>query len=400
MATKNLYEVLGVPKDATTEQIKKTYRKLARKHHPDVNPGDKAAEERFKEVSAAFEVLQDPEKRKLYDEFGDDATKLGFDPEKARAYREWRERPQSSGAGGGFGGFEGGGGGYSSGGFSDFDLEDLLGGMFGRGGGGRRARTGYEDFGAAEPESNAGADAEAELGIELLDALRGGEREISLNKPVKCATCAGTGTLPVQGDSTCPRCSGRGRINVSQGPLKFETVCSNCGGSGKLRGPPCATCGGTGARTESVRIKVKIPAGVKDGQKIRLRGQGMPGRNGGADGDLLITIRVTPHPLLRREGDDLYLEAPITIQEAIYGAKIDVPTLDGSVKLTVPAGSQSGRKLRLKGKGAPIKGGAGDYYVTLSVRVPEANAGDEESKKAAETLEKLYGGDVRAALKL
>lgn len=398
MAGKNLYEVLGVQKDATTEQIKKSYRKLARKNHPDVNPGDKAAEERFKEVSAAFEVLQDAEKRKLYDEFGDDATKLGFDPEKARAYREWRERPQ--GGGGGYGsGFEGGGGGgFSSSGFSDFDLEDLLGGMFGRGGGARRPRSG--DFSEAEPASNSGADAEAELTIDLLDALRGGERELSLNKPVKCSTCGGAGALPVQGDSTCPRCSGRGRINVSQGPLKFETVCSNCGGSGKLRGPPCASCGGTGARTESVRIKVKIPPGVKDGQKIRLRGQGMPGRNGGADGDLLITIRVAPHPLLRRDGDDLYLEAPITVKEAIYGAKIDVPTLDGSVKLTVPAGSQSGRKLRLKGKGAPIKGGAGDYYVTLSVRVPEANAEDEESKKAAETLEKSYGGDVRAALKL
>lgn len=389
MAAKNFYEVLGVSKDAPLDQIKKSYRKLARKHHPDVNPGDKAAEERFKEISAAFEVLSDPEKRKLYDEFGEDATKIGFDPEKARAYREWRDRPQQSEET------------YAQGhsGFGEFDLDDLLGGMFR----GRASRGGfgpeYEEY-EAEPAQTQGADAEASLTIELLEALRGGEREISLNKPVRCATCGGTGHLANSGDPTCKRCNGRGRINVSQGPLRFESVCPVCHGTGKEPGPICGTCNGSGVRQENVNLKVKIPAGVKDGQKIRLRGQGMPGRMGGPNGDLLITIHVSPHNLLKRDGDDLYLEVPITAKEAIYGTKIDVPTLDGSVKLTIPAGSQSGQKLRLKGKGAPAKDGHGDLYVTLSVRVPEVSPEDDAVKNAIEELEKQYKADVRASLRL
>jgi molecular chaperone DnaJ len=410
MASKNLYDVLGVAKDASQNDIKKAYRKLARKYHPDVNPGDKSAEERFKEASAAFEILSDSEKRKLYDEFGEDAAKIGFDPEKARAYRQWRD--QASRAQGGrargfspedFSGF-GGGADYG------INLEDLFGGLF-RGARGRRgaqAQTPFEedyvDWSGAGggPPSSTGADVQAEMTVGLLDALRGIEREIEMTKPTACKECSGRGTLSSGPPQRCPTCNGSGRAPVSQGPLRFETACATCGGQGTLPGTPCPTCQGSGVREEKVRLKVKVPPGIDEGQKVRLKGQGVPGRRGGPAGDLFITIHVEPHPFLRREGKDLYIELPVTISEALYGAKIEVPTLDNPVMLTIPPGSQSGQKLRLKGKGVPGRKDkpAGDLYVTLMVKMPDAGRDGDETKRAVEQLQRLYTKDVRAGLKL
>lgn len=344
MMAKNLYEVLGVPRDAPEAEIKKAYRKLARKYHPDVNPGDHAAEERFKEASAAFEVLSDRKKRGLYDELGDDALELNFDPEKVRAYREYRSaRAAGRGGGGGFGSMAGGGfdGPFEAGSAGEgINLEDLLGSLFGSRAG--RARTRWSSFGDDLEEvgnrragPRPGADATAEMTIGLREAIRGGEREIGLTKP----------------------------------------------------GSP-----------EGTRIKVKVPAGVKDGQKIRLRGQGLPGPAGGPPGDLLIEIHVEPDPVFRREGDDLSFELPITVGEAVLGAKVEVPTLDGRVVLNLPPGSQSGQRLRLEGKGAPrVGGGRGDLFATLSIKVPDGQPSDA-SKKAVEALAKLYTKDVRGGL--
>jgi curved DNA-binding protein len=336
MAEKDLYAVLGVPRTASEAEIKKAYRKLARKHHPDVNPGDKKAEQHFKEVSAAYEVLSDKEKRKLYDEFGEDAARIGFDPEKARAYREWQEQVKHTRRGGarsggvppGFEEFSGGGEGFS------VNIEDLLGDLFRQGGGRKRTRRvrfdegGFEGF---EVPPREGADIEAEMTVDLLDAIKGVEREIEIN---------------------------------------------------------------------GQRLRVKIPRGLKDGQKIRLKGQGRPSPNAGARGDLLITVHTAAHPILRRDGNDLFLDVPVTIHEAMFGARIEIPTPDGTVKVSVPPGSQSGTKLRLKGKGVHGREGAGDLYAILSVKVPDAGSAAEDARRAAESLEKLYTSGVRSALEL
>lgn len=404
MAGKDFYQTLGVERTATPAEIKRAYRKLARKHHPDVNPGDKKAEEQFKEVNAAFEILSEPEKRKLYDEFGEDAAKIGFDPAKAKAYREWKAqadragRRRAAGAEGaegpdveGFGGFEG------------VNIEDLFGDLLSRGGGGGRARRrtpGFEDGPVYEQGPEPGPDFHAEMTVDLLDALRGSEREIEMSKPVQCRTCHGGGTSPGASAKPCTRCGGRGRLDVSQGPLRFESVCPVCRGSGRQPGPPCPDCGGTGVRFERARLKVKIPAGLKDGQAIRLKGQGMPGTRGGEAGDLLIMVHVAPHAWLRREGDDLYLDLPLTVEEAMFGTRVEIPTLEGTVKLKIPAGSQTGQKLRLKGKGVLKKGGAGDLYVSLAVKVPDGAAEDAQAREAAAALSKLYRTDVRAGLRL
>ena len=379
-----LYDTLGVPRGASQDEIKRAYRKLARQYHPDVNPEDRAAEDRFKEISAAFEVLQDPQKRKLYDELGEDAAKIGYDPEKAKAYRRWRE--QGRGRGGGSGGGE-----VPFGENLDFDLGDLFGDLF------RRQRRG----GGATPRGPIpGADITSELAVDFADAVQGAERTISLEKPVAATTCAGAGTAPGAAPRTCTECSGSGVRNVGRGPLQLSAPCSVCGGSGQLPGPPCSTCRGTGQRLETVTLSVRIPPGVKEGQKIRLAGQGVPGRRGGAPGDLYLTLRIGAHPLFTREGNDLHLQVPVTVPEAMFGTKVEIPTLNGPVRLDIPPGTQSGRKLRLRGKGVPEHRStpAGDLYVTVSVRVPEVSRDPEAARKAAELLEGLYAGDPRAGL--
>jgi molecular chaperone DnaJ len=379
----SLYDALDVHKDATADEVRTAYRKLARKLHPDVNPRDKAAEERFKEVSAAYGVLSDPEKRKLYDEFGADATRTGFDPEKARTYKRWQDQT-AHGFGGGFSG--------SGPTFSDeVDLGDLFGDILSRGRGGA--------FAGGPPRPRPGADIEAELTISLEEAAQGTERGFRLTRPDRCSPCDGRGTTGPS--ETCASCQGTGGSEVAQGPLRFRAPCGVCGGSGQSAGPTCSSCGGHGAVERTVSIDVKIPAGTEDGQKLRLSGQGAAGRGGGPPGNLLVAVRLAPHALFRREGRDLLLELPVTVGEAMLGGRVDVPTLEGEVELKVPPRSNSGRRLRLRGKGLPGRDGAlGDLYVTLQVRVPEVDPDDPAALQASQALDALYGEDgVRGSLR-
>jgi molecular chaperone DnaJ len=346
---KDLYSVLGVERGASTDDIRKAYRKLARKLHPDVNPGDKQAEERFKDVTFANDVLSDAEKRKLYDEFGDEGLQAGFDPARAREFKRWQE----SGRGFSFEGDNGGSFDFGSfrvrrgesGGFSD-----ILNDIFGQG---ARAT-------AEEPE--AGRDLEHRIEVDLLDALRGITMPVTVRRPVPCATCHGTGRV--------------GR-------------------------KACTTCGGTGSVEKRERLQVKIPPGVADGARVRVSGKGGSGRGGGSTGDLYFIVKVRPHPRIQREGKDLTLEVPVTVSEAVLGATITVPTPQGPIKLKVPPGSQGGQRLRVPGRGSPDpKGGPpGDLYVRLMVQVPK-NGERDDLRDALAKLEKAYGEDPRAALSL
>jgi len=383
------YQILGVDRSASAEDVKKAYRKLARKYHPDVNPGNKAAEEKFKQASSAFEVLSDPKKRKLYDEFGPDAEKIGFDEKKAEAYRAYKASAGSTGAGGIPYGGEG------------FDLGDLFGDLFG-GRGGARAPGGVdigEMFGRrtrqAGPER--GEDLTARVHLSLAEAVSGTERQLSITRPGRCPTCSGRGTSgPV---STCTVCNGTGRARRSGSLFGSAGACPNCHGTGKAA-PPCPQCGGTGVREEQTRLTVKIPAGVQTGSKVRLAGQGAAGTRGGPPGDLYIETEVAEHPLVRREGDDLHLDLPVTVSEALLGADVRVPTFQGEVTVKVLPHSQSGRRMRLKGRGVPsLKGGSqGDLYLHLQVKVPEETTA--EARAAAEALARAYQGDVRRELTL
>jgi molecular chaperone DnaJ len=382
-ADRDLYEILGVPRAATADELKKAYRKLAKKYHPDVNPGNKQAEEKFKELTAAFEVLSDPKKRALYDELGADAARIGFDPEKAKAYRHWKSaRDSGAGAGGEFGGFEFG---------EDFDLGDILGSIFG-GGAGRGRR---EARSAAAASPTAGEDLTLEIEISLKEAVKGGERAITFARPGRCDRCKGLGAVPGGKARACPTCGGSGRTRITRGPINFSGACPTCGGSGRIAGA-CPRCDGTGVVTEQARITVRIPLGVADGSKIRLAGQGAAGAHGGPSGDLYLVPRIAPHPLVRREGSDLAMSLPVTLGEALKGAEVRVPTFDGDVSVRVPAGSQSGRKLRLRGLGVPqLKGGArGDLYIELLIVLPD-HLGDA-ARRAIEEIDRAYRRDVRA----
>lgn len=388
------YQILGVPRTASADEIKKAFRKLARQHHPDVNPGDKSAEEKFKRINSAFEVLSDPKKRPLYDEFGEDAEKIGFDEKKATAYRQYRAAQAAGGSGGGgipfstegvdlgdlfndiFG--RAGSGGHGGG----FDVGDL----FGRGRGGSRAT-------AAER----GDDLTTRVQISLAEAVSGTERTLSLQRPGRCSKCHGEGHSGKL--VTCPTCNGTGRSRRGGAVFGGSGVCPTCRGSGRAP-ESCTQCGGSGIQEETTRLTVKIPAGVLTGSKVRLAGQGAAGVHGGAPGDLYIETEVAEHPLVRREGDDLYLDLPVTVSEALLGGEVRVPTFQGEVTLKVPPGSQSGRKMRLKGRGVPsLRGGTpGDMYLLLQVKVPEEATA--EVREAAEVLARAYRGDVRRELTL
>jgi len=377
---KDPYSVLGVSKTASADEIKKAYRKLAKKLHPDVNPGDRKSEDRFKEVSGAFEVLGDPKKRSLYDEFGEISTRPGFDEQKAR---EFQRQARAGGFGGGdFRGFED----FAAGGFDPSDLGSMFEDLMGRRRGARRRR--------APAEPIPGEDIEAPIEVDLRDAVLGAEREISVKRPVRCPECKGTGARPGSRAQTCPQCGGSGEILMGG---VFSTPCPRCQGEGTIR-EPCPRCGGEGTISETTRLKVKIPPGVETGSRVRLPGQGGPGQRGGEPGDLYLRITVRDHPSVRVQGRDLLLDLPITPAEALGGAEVTAPTFEGPVRLKIPPGSQSGRKLRLRGRGLPaLKGGTtgaprGDLYVVLQIVMPPDSP---QAREASVALQKLYKSDVR-----
>ncbi len=324
MAGKDLYKVLGVKKDATAAEIKKAYRKLARKHHPDVNPGNKEAEERFKEISEAHEVLSDSEKRKNYDEFGEDGLRAGFDPEQARQYKQWQQS----------GGYTRGPGGFTSdfssdqGQFRYSGFEDVFGDIFGPG-----------SSGAPNRGPVRGSDVESVLELDFVSAVLGTTRRVTLQQERSCGSCGGAGRIVSSKNSACQACKGTGQVKVAQGPFNFSQTCPECGGSGRL-GETCGACHGAGRVPVSETVDVTIPAGVSDGSRIRLAGKGGPGISGGPPGDLYIITKVHPHHVFRRDGDSLKVEVPVTVGEAMNGAEITVPTPGGPVQLKIPRGTR------------------------------------------------------------
>jgi molecular chaperone DnaJ len=363
----DLYKVLGVSKKASDEEIKKAYRKLAREYHPDRNPDDPKAEERFKEVQGAYDTLSDPEKRRQYDAGGAFA---GF---------------------GGRGPFASGGGGQGPGGFTGFgtgDLGDLFGSIFSRGGGG------------AQSQQVRGRDLETEVSLSFDQAVNGTQVSVAVPKAERCPTCHGNGAKPGTSPVTCPRCKGRGIDAQSQGFFSISQPCPQCGGSGGVIEDPCPTCDGSGLTRQTKRYKVRIPAGVKDGARIRLAGKGEAGPRGGPPGDLFVTTRVAASPVFKRLDDgNLEVTVPITVAEALRGATIEVPTLDGSKRIKVPAGTQHGTVQRLRGEGAPKPrgNGRGDIRYRLEIELPEELTAEQEEavEKLAETLN---GVDPRAEL--
>ena len=346
---KDYYKVLGVSETADAKELTRAYRKLARANHPDANPDNPAAEERFKEISAAYDVIGDAEKRKEYDETRKMGPMGGFG---------------GPGGGGGQGGFSGGHG------FNPDDLGgmggmgDVLGNLFGGGAGGRRGRSR-----GTGPQR--GGDLEANLHLDFTDAVAGITTTLHLVSDAVCHVCAGLGAKPGTVPTACPTCHGRGVVQDDQGFFATSRPCPTCGGRGQRIEHPCTNCRGSGVERRPRDVKVRIPAGVKDGARIRLKGRGDPGRNGGPPGDLFVSCRVEPHALFRMEGRDLRITVPITFPEAALGADIDVPTIDEtSVKVRIPAGSRSGRTLRVKGRGVATAKATGDLLVTVEVAVP------------------------------
>jgi molecular chaperone DnaJ len=380
---KDLYSVLGVSKDADQAHIKKAFKTLARKFHPDVNK-DPGASDRFKEITAAYEVLGDEQKRGLYDEFGEASLRAGFDADQARAYRNMGGGFPPPGAGGGGPGagfpFPGGPGG-------GFGFEDLFSGLFTRGGAGARPTA---------ARAAGGADVEGHVEISLLDAVRGAEIPLQVRRPGPCPTCHGEGGT---GRRTCAACGGTGRRAVRQFGLNALVQCEECAGAGVTYAEECPTCGGTGRVRELVTLNVRIPPGVESGQTLRLRGQGGEGRGGGPAGDLLLTVRVKEHPLLRRKGKDLEMDLPVRLAEAIGGASVEVPTPTGRVRVKVPPGSNNGLRLRVAGRGVQDRTAPGDLFLVLRPVLP--NIHDPETVALAAQLDAQNTiPDVRAHLEL
>ena len=352
------YKALGVDKKASADEIKKAYRKLARQYHPDKNPGDKQAEERFKEIQEAYSVLSDPEKRKQYDQGGI----FGFDPGSFRP-----------GAGGGFGGFG-----------------DILSDIFGNVAGG--ASTGARN----RPER--GRDLETEVHLSFDQAVQGAQVPVTVPLAAPCPTCRGTGAKPGTSPSVCSACQGRGVEAESQGLFSISQPCHVCGGTGTEIKEPCPTCSGSGQTRQVRRYKVNVPAGVRDGSRVRLAGKGEGGRRGGPTGDLYVITRVAESPIFKRKADNLEVDVPITIVEAIKGATVEVPTLAGSKRIRVPAGTQHGTVQRLRGEGPPRLGGKGrgDIHYRLMVEVPRTLS--KEQSEVVDELEQVMNGNPRERL--
>jgi molecular chaperone DnaJ len=355
----NLYETLGVAKNASADEIKKAYRKLARQHHPDRNPGDTKAEERFKEVQTAYDVLSDPEKRKQYDAFGTANGRRG---------------------GPGPSGFD-----FNIGDLGD--LGDLFGGLFGGRGRGR-----------AEPRGQRGNDVEVEVSLSFEDSLKGVETRIQVDLETACRECSGSGAKPGTAPVICPECNGRGVKAESQGLFALSTPCPRCRGNGTVIEDPCPRCRGTGRERRTKRYTVKIPAGVKDGTRIRLKGKGEAGYGGAPAGDLHVVTRVAASPIYKRRGADLEVDVPVTYPEAALGATVDVPTPEGPVSLKIPPGSQDGKLLRIRGRGAPKLGGSGrgDVLARIRLRVPKKLT--KKEREALEELRKLSRENPREGL--
>lgn len=360
---KDYYAVLGVTAGASQKEITSAYRQLARSLHPDANPGDQAAEDRFKEVSAAYDVVGDPDKRAQYDE----VRRMGP-------------------AAGGFGGFDPSGGGAR---FDVGDLGDLIGNLFSRGRpGGGRTQASYGP--------RRGADVTAELHLDFLDAVHGATASVNVDTMVRCGDCHGSGAAPGTAPRPCPDCGGTGSLEENQGVFSFSRPCPSCAGVGRVIEQPCRACGGTGAVRRPNLVRVRIPSGVRDEQQIRVKGRGAAGTNGGPDGDLYVRVRVGSHPRFGRDGDHLTVTVPVTFAEAVLGAEIDLPTLTGDpVTIRIPPGTRSGRTFRVRGRGVTTRKGTGDLLATVEIDVP-AELTDAQ-RRAVEGLAAVSGSPRDAA---
>jgi molecular chaperone DnaJ len=354
---KSLYESLGVSKNASADEIKKAYRKLVRQYHPDKNPGDDEAEARFKEVQTAYDVLSDPEKRKQYDVLGS---------------------TNGRGPGPGPTNFD----------FGEFDLGDIFGGLFNRGRGGAQQ----------QQRGQRGNDVEVEVRISFEDSLRGLQTTVPVQLELACHTCHGTGAAPGTAPVRCPECDGTGVVATSQGLFALQQPCPRCRGTGTIVETPCPTCHGSGRERRTKRYTVKIPAGVRDGTRIKLKGKGEAGYGGAPAGDLFVVTRVEPSKLYERRADDLVLDVPVTMSEAALGAEVEIPTPDGRISLKVPAGAQDGKTLRVKGRGAPkLKGGGrGDLLARVRVTVPSKLT--KKEREALEAFQAATRGNPRERL--
>jgi molecular chaperone DnaJ len=368
------YETLGVPRTADAEEVRKAYRKLARKYHPDLNPGDKSAEDRFKNVQEAYDVLSDSKKRQMYDQFGF-YSENGYAP------------PQQGPQGAGGQHFD----------FSGFDFSDFVSGAGARSGG-RRTETGggFRDifsqfFGrgqAQEEEPEKGGDLEYVMNIDFWQAIRGTQARVNINRYETCQTCHGSGSTGT-GEVTCPQCKGSGHVSQMAGAMKFNLTCPRCSGTGKLRNA-CPTCGGDGRVTRTETVEIRIPPGARDGSRLRVPGKGNAGTHGAPPGDLYITTKVEPHPFFRREGDNIEISIPVAVWEAALGSKIEVPTIDGRTLLKIPQGTVNGQKFRLREKGVMNSrtNQRGDQIVEVSIASPDPR--DERTRKLLSELAEIH----------